>query len=280
MQTADESVLWDYINERHRIYLRRATGELKPWTNDPILRQFKFTNVFRELDRGTTWLRENFILPHWDDDPADIIFNCCWYRMFNWWKTGQILGWQTTWDTTKIYQILTLEQAVGRQIFTGAHIVYSRPGLSKIDAIINVCSELYSIRRMLVDECRRNSLELVFNDLLHIDSVGRFMAHEMIQDIRHTRLLENATDINTWTNLGPGAKRGLLRLNLPAANQAQGQQSMVDLYARSLVTLDKHVLDDPRGWELHSIEFCLCEIDKYLRVKFGEGQPRSRYQGV
>jgi hypothetical protein len=63
----DESVFWYYLNERYSIYLKRKAGMPKPWTEDPIFLSYKFTNVFREHDRGTTWLRENFLEPHKDD---------------------------------------------------------------------------------------------------------------------------------------------------------------------------------------------------------------------
>lgn len=41
-----------YFTERHLIYKRKELeGKPRPWTKDPILQQYKFTNVFRENDR-------------------------------------------------------------------------------------------------------------------------------------------------------------------------------------------------------------------------------------
>ena len=40
---------YDWINERHAIYLARVRGDSPPWTQDPILREYKFTNPFREM---------------------------------------------------------------------------------------------------------------------------------------------------------------------------------------------------------------------------------------
>ena len=48
-----------YARERYRIRLKRNAGESKPWTDDPILAQYSFTEVFREDDKTTRWLREN-----------------------------------------------------------------------------------------------------------------------------------------------------------------------------------------------------------------------------
>ena len=73
-------IIWDWINERHAIYLRKQVLEGAPipdWANpnkvsgvkpgftlqkltdDPVLRAFRFCNAFRELDRVTIWIREN-----------------------------------------------------------------------------------------------------------------------------------------------------------------------------------------------------------------------------
>jgi hypothetical protein len=43
--------LWRWVKERHTIYTARREGKLSPWTTDAILAAYKFTNVFRELDR-------------------------------------------------------------------------------------------------------------------------------------------------------------------------------------------------------------------------------------
>lgn len=45
--------------ERHAIYLRRRAGMPRPWTDDPVMQNYRITNLFRELDKTTTWLREN-----------------------------------------------------------------------------------------------------------------------------------------------------------------------------------------------------------------------------
>ena len=42
---------WNFIQERHRIYLARLAGTAAPWTEDSILGRYKFTNTFRVLDR-------------------------------------------------------------------------------------------------------------------------------------------------------------------------------------------------------------------------------------
>ena len=71
-----------WINERHQIFLNRAMGEPRPWTDDPILDQFKFTNAFRQLDHGTQWLI-NELVGAGDTDDSRLLFNIVTFRMYN-----------------------------------------------------------------------------------------------------------------------------------------------------------------------------------------------------
>lgn len=316
LHRADESLFWYWISERHAIYLRRQRGLPKPWTDDPILRDYKFTNPFRENDRGTVWLRENFLKPH-DINPehvlahdtncyyrrgdalincscgidnrnlSELAFNICWYRMFNWWGTGELLGWQTSWDAERIKERLRVELRNGRQVFTGAHIVYSPPGQPKIDAIVDVCADLYHMcfagDALIVSAREDRSLEAVFNGLREVHCVGGFMAYEMVTDMRHTRLLRDAKDIMTWANLGPGARRGLMRLGMPYKPEKAALNSMRELLARAHYDLRAWSKETGENclpvFELRDIEHSLCEFDKYCRVKFGEGEPRAKFNG-
>ena len=47
--------------------LRPEAGLPAPWTDDRILRDYYFTNVYRELDKTTVWFRENVRDPLRDD---------------------------------------------------------------------------------------------------------------------------------------------------------------------------------------------------------------------
>jgi hypothetical protein len=109
----------------------------------------------------------------------------------------------------------------------------------------------------------------------NINNVGGFMAYEMVTDMRHTALLSDAQDIMTWANAGPGAIRGLTRLSMRARPARSATESMRVLLAHSITERASHV----PPLEMREIEHSLCEFDKYCRVKFGEGEPRSKYPG-
>lgn len=276
MRPCPETPLWDWVNERHRIYIHRTAGNPKPWTDDPVLRRFKFTNVFRQLDRGTVWLTDHFIAPHWNDQAELIVHNVAWYRAFNWTGTGKRLGWRRSWRPDDIKMLLHREQARGKQIFTGAHIVWSEPG-SKIDGIVDMCRQVWLARHHIaLTAGYTNSLEQTFNLLTQIRGIGGFLGYEIVTDLRHTRLLDQASDINTWANVGPGAFRGLKRI-APEIRYRDALPAMIRLLEQSRApgVLEAHV----PPLELRDIEHSLCEFDKFQRAQLGEGRPRSRYPG-
>lgn len=270
---------WYWINERHLIYCRRAVGGPKPWTTDPIFQQYKFTNVFRQLDTGTRWLTEHFVTPHLRDHPHAspvLFFNIAWYRMFNWTGTGELLGFQTRWDPVRIKKTLHRAADAGTQIFTGAHIVRSEFGRSKIDSMVDICHTIYKNHRAAYEWIHaKATLQDAFTHLLTYPYIGPFLAYEITTDLRHTPILQHASDINTWANAGPGAIRGLERLYGPLKKDER-LPAMRNLLEQSITQRRSHV----PTLELRDIEHSLCEFDKYMRVKLGEGRPRSTYPGV
>ena len=74
-----------FAHERHEIYLRRTAGRPKPWTRDPILQTYSFTNVYRELDRVTIWVREHIREPF--ADHPHLWFMLCMASQINWPET-------------------------------------------------------------------------------------------------------------------------------------------------------------------------------------------------
>lgn len=71
-----------FISDRHNIYKKKNILELPPpWSDNQILKEFKFTNVFRDLDPGTKYVIES-IIPK-VQDIQDLIFNAIIYRLYN-----------------------------------------------------------------------------------------------------------------------------------------------------------------------------------------------------
>ena len=82
----------EFVIDRYRIHKRKdVKGLPAPWTKNPILQEFKFTNVRREHDRQTRYLIENI-----SKNPKltleDKIVNTFLFRSWNNWATLKSFG--------------------------------------------------------------------------------------------------------------------------------------------------------------------------------------------
>jgi hypothetical protein len=277
---------WNFINERHAIYIRKdVENQPPPWTKDLILKEYKFTNIFRELDRTTIWLREH-VREKYADQKDLLFFNIATFRMYGTMESGAAHGWIKTWDRERIIKADMARIADGNKVFTGAYVITNagqkRP---KVEIVVNdFLTPLWYDKRKLYAQFRDcKSLEVAWRLLGKYPGWGGggFMAYELISDLRWTPILDDATDIMTWANAGPGAIRGLNRYHGRPVNRretlqipkAQSVEEMRHLLAISPKYLGSHV---PK-LEMREVEHTLCEFDKYMRVKNGEGRPRSKY---
>jgi len=75
---------WRFASERHGIHLRRLTSSPQPWTTDPILAPYKFTNVFRAADRVSQYLIRDVIYhPDASIDAEEVVFRVLLFKLFN-----------------------------------------------------------------------------------------------------------------------------------------------------------------------------------------------------
>ena len=279
--------LWDWIAERHSIYLKKAAGEKPPWTADDVMQKYRFCNVFRELDKVTIWLRENWREPFADNEHLWIAM--CLARQINWPETLQEIGFpERGYDALAVQRALEARKARGEKVYTGAYMI-SAPagpykGMSKPEYTAHiVVGEVWRAREefyQLFAGGRQPSLQEVHSWLRQFRGWGDFMAYEVVTDLRHTRYLNKAPDINTWAVAGPGAIRGLNRLHGRPYKMRISQQQALD-EMRELLELSKGNLPDfVPPLELRDIEHSLCETDKWLRVTAGEGRLRAKYRAA
>lgn len=234
-----------FARERHAVHLRRAAGRPWPWTDDPILQRYRFTNIFREKDRTTVWFRENVRDPL-RDDPAVLLATVL-FRWFNRTATGEAIFRQlmvpqdayddaqfTAWDhflkhgNTEVLRAAIKSYCGKGPYVTGAYVILGQQGMSKLDGVLKCVGDFWKteydfgeglvldwrdMAHMLMDAKPGSySLRCVWDWLRKVPYLGGFMAYEIVSDLRWTGLLSGAPDINTWANPGPGAARGLGRL--------------------------------------------------------------------
>ncbi len=319
--------LVEWINERHAIYMRKEFREGRvpshiqllhdgpgydlndfrlpddaPLTDDPVLREFRFCNVFRELDRVTAWIRENIREPFADHE--HLWFMLAIARFINWPPTLQHLQLEpAAWPSHRNFSPALMGAALerlrcpGRKIETGAYMIRAESDPNKewyswskqryVSEIVlgrpwrdrgNVRNFLQS-RFMDQPPTLERAWEVLTQKVNNWVGWGPFMAHQVVVDLRWTRYLENAPDVGKWAAIGPGSARGLNRLVGRPLKQAVSQERALDEMRELSELIHQPGVLDP--WvppiELSDLQNCLCETDKWLRAHSGEGRPRSKY---
>ena len=267
-----------WIEERERIrHLKEELKQDPPWTEDPILKEFKFCQVFREDDRTTRWFRTHMREPL--RNSPDVFMATIAFRFFNLIETGRTLldnNLHIEWDRPKAIE----EIKKNPKWITGAYIVKSPNRMDKVTGVTECVSHLWDDRENIIKQLESfTTLEEAWKFLMQYPYIGPFVSYEMVTDLRHTYLLENATDICSWGNPGPGAMRGLNRLTgrpLEFCKRSWDWHSeMLDLYDWCSQKLDVSKLNYP--FEMREVEGGLCEFDKYSRILKGQGRTRSVY---
>jgi len=203
-ERVDTYLYW--IEERERI--RHKKEELKqepPWSEDPILKEFKFCQVFREDDRTTRWFRTHIRDPL--KNSPDVAMATIIFRFFNLIETGRTLldnNLHLEWDREKAIREVSKQP----KWVTGAYIVKTPNRMNKVTGVAECVSHIWYHREELVKQLEQmTTLQEAWQFLLQYPYIGPFVSYEIVTDLRHTYLLNNATDIKTWANAGPGALR-------------------------------------------------------------------------
>ncbi len=278
-------LFWYWVCERHNIYVRREQGKEWPWTKDKILQTYKFTNVYRELDAvSKVWWEQ--IGKYRALKPWDILWRTELFRLFNWPPTWDLLvsqGLDSKWNTRRAKTVLTHVKNKGHKVFTGAYMITnSGQTIPKIDYACQSAAVYWNnCGRMTKRLIETNTMQGAVEILREQPMLGAFTAYEVACDLRWTKILENATDIQTWANPGPGARRGIHRIlfgqpKKPGGPVVDYQREMQDLLSCSQYNT-KDMIQPLRRMEMRDIEHSLCEFDKWMRVRLDQGRPRSKY---
>lgn len=76
-------LFFETMYERQCVWKRRSIDQLpRPWTEDIILRDYKFTNIYRELDKNSQWLIHNIIIDT-TLDLRNLVWEMMVFRFFN-----------------------------------------------------------------------------------------------------------------------------------------------------------------------------------------------------
>ena len=286
---------WWFVTERQRVWYRRIVlGDTPPWTDDPILRDHRFTNVYRRLDPGTQYAIQSILAR---DAPArDRAFNVLIYRLLGRAETHASVGFQRldTFDVDE-FEAALRDRAADGPVFTGAYTVSGYAWLDGPDKIANV-ARLFGRVRDRFDAAwaeigAAEGPEAVYDAIRALPGFGNFLAYQALVDLLYPIPgREGASTLpfspDEWATAGPGATMGLDALRT-ATSTCSDLAAMRWLRANQEAAFERRGVDFPwlvgddgsrLALSLADVQNCCCEFYKYHKVRTGEGRTRRRFR--
>lgn len=266
---------WRFAAERQAVYQRRLSNPVGPWTDDAVLRNFRFTNVYRVSDRVSQFLiREVQYRDDRSQSPAELFFRTLLFKMFNKIETWKLLedalgpiSWQSA-DFNALEKVLDGALAAGKRIYSAAYIMPA-PAFGRQRKHAN---HLALLAKMMDDSlsakiARARSLRAVYDLVRPYPGLGPFLAFQYTIDLNYSSLLD--FEESEFVVAGPGALDGIAKCfsDVGARTAAEVIHEMV---ARQDYEFDRLGLEFGGlfGRKLQPIDCqnLFCEISKYARV--------------
>ena len=277
---------WRFTAERQAVFFRRFRGEARPWTENPVLEIYKFTNAYRASDRVSQYLIRNVI--YRDDlpkSPCEVFFRILLFKLFNKIDTWELLEREIGPITFEDYLFSAYDAVLaralqnGQRIYSAAYIM--PPGSRAFGRSAKHQNHLLLLERMMADQLADRLVQIRtmqdgFEKLRAYPTIGDFLAYQFITDINYSEL----TDFSEMDFVvpGPGARNGLRKCfaDPGGLNEPELIRLMADLQEREFERLG---LDFQSLWgrplQLIDCQNCFCEVDKYARVAHPEIAGRS-----
>jgi hypothetical protein len=270
---------WRFAAERQAIFFKRFEGTPPPWTDDPILQRYKFTNAYRASDRVSQFLIRHVIYGAiYSAKPEEVVFRILLFKLFNkietWQRLEEALG-PLSWEDFKFShynEMLTKEFERGRRIYSAAYII---PPVRGGDGVKHR-GHLSLLKRMMLDELPKrivqaSSLADVFWLLKSYPSLGDFIAYQIAIDINYSTVMDHSE--SEFVVAGPGARDGLAKCFENSTNYAQ--EDLIELLAdQQEVEFERLGIKFRSLWgrplQLIDCQNLLCEISKYARAAHPE----------
>ena len=280
-----------FVYERQAVWHRRFIEKLPPseWTRDPVLRRYKFTNVYRELDRGTIYFYCNMLYKYTRNDFKEVLWQSFVYRLVNRVSTFQriVIPHHDNWTKLVQNNLKREISEVPDPFFTSAHQNFP-PRYVGQDLRMRVVEMMDSFHPTL-DRLRDDAGILTGNKfhklLTTCDGLGAFRSTEVMKDLMMMCLLPYGPD--DWTYPGPGALAGLSLLVRDGTrpSKTEAKELIQELTEDQLTKWLPEKWDDVRLKEypllsLCNVEHALCEYFKYRRARDGGSAPRVGYDAV
>ncbi len=271
------TAFWRFAAERQRVFWRRVAGLPPPWTTDPVLAAYKFTNAYRASDRVSQYLIRSVIYEG-SQEPREIFFRTLLFKLFNRVETWTLLQREAGPLSTDGFcvdrydRVLTAAMVRGASIYSGAYIMPSGGKGAPYARKHRMHLEL--LARMLRDELPERiagmpAMAQAFVALRAYPTIGDFLAFQYVTDLNYSTLTNFSE--TEFVVPGPGALSGLRKCFADTGRLTDAeairlvQERQQECFAAVGVTFSSLW---GRELQLIDIQNLFCEIDKYARVAY------------
>lgn len=267
---------WTFASRRQAAFERRVAGAPPPWTDDEIIRRFKFCNVFRAADRVSQYMIREVACATHEVSAPDRVFQIVAFRTFSQ---------PQTWEGVRhrLSRAPTLEDLASGELeralddvksergglYTGAFILcatkafgFEEKHRNHIALFKHMFFEGAAAKRLL----DATSLEQMVRLLESFPLTGPFMSYQIAIDLNYSDLF--SFDEDDYTQAGPGALRGLKKAFIDLGDYSPDDVIMW-MVNRQEMEFERFELPFSGLWgrRLHAIDCqgLFCELDKYCR---------------
>lgn len=263
------------------MFWRRCEGK-RILTEDPILREYKFTNVYRVCDRVSQYLLSHIIYNKVKAySPDDMLLRILIFKIFNkiesWEYLEQVYGEITIrhFDVKEISRLLSERQAYApifnnAYMMTGSHKRYDYLP-TKHEKWLTMVKDEFLGEGVVYKILEAKSLKEVYALLRGCSFLGGFLAYQYAIDFNYSPYIN--FDENSFVVAGIGAIRGIQKCFVSHGSSNEDairyvKEHFGELQARYGYTDFKPL----NGHEptLLDLQNCFCETDKFLRAKMPE----------
>lgn len=286
-----------WMCERMNIFWKKYEGKPAPWTDDEVLRNGKFCNVYRCLDRVSQYLLSHVIYNGKKYEPEDIFFRILLFKHFNKIETWELMEkefGEITYEVGLENIAKFLDDCIERKIaiYGNAYIIncffYQYPEykhiteLSKHRAHFRIYEDEIFQNGHLYDFLEAGSLEELFWVFRKMKIYGDFTAQQYAIDLNYSTLFNFSE--NDFVITGPGSIKGISWTFDGIGKNKDDYVEVIkwvhDNFEELMSNFEREtgMKWNPLPWEtvptLTNLQNCFCEASKYakgLGVSFKKG---------
>lgn len=271
---------WKFAAERQNIFFNRYRKATSSWTEDSILKKYKFTNTYRASDRVSQYLIKNVIYTDNNYTPEDQFFRIILFKLFNkistWEYIENCVG-EIKYEDYKFEMydtILTKALSEKKTIYSAAYIMPS--GNNIFGYKKKHQNNLKLLEKMMNDKVPKKiaslrSMKELYELLLSYPTIGKFLAFQYCIDINYSDICDFSE--MSFVIAGPGAKNGIRKCF--EETYGWSDEDIIKYMAlRQEEEFSRLGLEFKSLWgrplQLIDCQNIFCETDKYARVAFPE----------